>query len=198
MPHKKLLERVLNDFSTVKLNTNSSYHLSYPEFLKYFQEFDTLDRHRLTIGIHFTYGWMPTAFGFGAGDMDEILVILNESRKSGSIETPKLNIIKKYFNGSMVGTSKLLHFQSPTVFPIWDSRVYRYYYREEPHFYRIDNPGKYQEYAKVCRQVSEQPEFDIVHQHIISQLYPVSRIRSLELIMFEKGVKTHNQPFNGE
>ncbi len=172
------------------LDPKSSYHISYPEFLRYFEGYQVLDRHSLTIGIHFTYGWMPTVFDFRSGDIDSVIIILNKARKSAIVTVEELTLLKGFLNGSLVGTSKLLHFLAPDAFPIWDSRVYRYFYRETPHFYRMDNVEKYVEYYGTCRTIAARSDFDTAHNHVVSQLYPLSRLRSLELIMFDRGGKS--------
>jgi len=191
-----ILKRILKDYTSVRFDRNSSYHLSYPEFLKYFKNCHLIDKHSLTIGLHFTYGWMPTVFDFRTGDMESILSIVNKVRNQGWINFSDASALKKYFNGSLVGTSKLLHFLSPEAFPIWDSRVYRYVYEESPHFYRVDNVERYLEYSEVCRAVTKHSDFVMVHNYVISELYSVSPIRALELIMYEKGAR-HSQLGNG-
>lgn len=189
MTEQSIFERILIDYKSVELNRLSSYHVSYPEFLQFFVNNHILDKHSLTIGIHFTYGWMPTAFDFRIGDMDLILPILNNSKKTGTISSEDVRALKNYLNGSLVGTSKLLHFMLPDVFPIWDSRVYRYFHEEKPHFYRTDNVESYMRFCNICRSIAQHPAYEPAHNWIQSQLYPISKIRSLELIMFNKGGK---------
>lgn len=55
---------------------NTSDYISYKEFLQYFSEISTINRHNLVIGINFTYGWMPTIFEFCSNRFDEALQIL--------------------------------------------------------------------------------------------------------------------------
>ena len=37
-----------------------TYLVSYPEFVRYFQQIDVIDRHHLIVGASMVYGWMPT------------------------------------------------------------------------------------------------------------------------------------------
>lgn len=58
-----------------------SYDISYPEFLKYFNNIKTINKHNLIIGINFTYGWMPTIFDFRSNNFDEAINILNNAKQ---------------------------------------------------------------------------------------------------------------------
>lgn len=118
------LDKFFRDGTNFVIKRQSDY-LSYPEFLKYFSDIKTITRHNLTIGINFTYGWMPTIFDFRSDNFDEALDILNEAKIGNKPTTDNLVLLKGLLNNSLVGTTKLLHFINPDNFAIWDSRVYR-------------------------------------------------------------------------
>jgi hypothetical protein len=165
----------------------NSYTASYSAFIDYFKNLPgKIEAEHLTIGIHFTYGWMPTVFNFGKDNTQTaVLAILNDA-KGGKRPTPQeMEILKKYLNNSMVGTSKLLHFINPDVFAIWDSKVYKYLYQQAAHEYRIGNCATYLAYLKWLDGITSRQEFAGVLQKVNSALgYPVSRFRAAELIMF--------------
>ena len=50
------LTKIADNFDSTKEN----YLLAYPHFLNYFQNLETIILKNLTIGISFTYSWMPT------------------------------------------------------------------------------------------------------------------------------------------
>jgi hypothetical protein len=56
--------------------------------------------------------------------------------------------LKRAFNNSLVGTSKLLHFIHPKQYAIWDSWVFRFLNNEEPHKYKLEKPKTYLEYLR--------------------------------------------------
>ena len=63
------LDKFFRDGTNFVIKRQSDY-LSYPDFLKYFSDLKTITRHNLTIGINFTYGWMPTIFDFRSDNFD--------------------------------------------------------------------------------------------------------------------------------
>ncbi len=54
------LEKLKQDATNFSLLIKNSYIDSYPEFVKYFKQIDTIGWHHMVIGSHFVYGWMPT------------------------------------------------------------------------------------------------------------------------------------------
>jgi len=162
----------------------------YPEFIKYFNGINTITFHHMVIGINFTYGWMPTAFDFRSKEYPAAVRILNLAKRNEDLTEGQLAILKDLFNNSLVGTTKLLHFIKPSRFAIWDSRVYRYFYREEPHQYRIGDIKRYLAYLEFCNSVAKNTDFDKIHDSICKKLgYQVTKLRSIELLMYYMGEK---------
>lgn len=64
----------------------------------------------------------------------------------------ELHILKKVVNNSIVGVSKLLHFISPEVYTIWDSRVASYL--EVKDINNVQNFCNYLEYCHVVSPIS--------------------------------------------
>ncbi len=103
------------------------YLREYPILVKWFASFRgnwTGDRVRLA-GLA-VYGWMPTILRAEkklhtesqiAAFFDDIADRLNG--EAADFPKPCWN----FLNNSYVGTSKFLHFWSPTTFAIWDSRI---------------------------------------------------------------------------
>lgn len=52
------------DAKNLPIEQGDSYLLAYPHFLTFFEHTPILTEQDLVIGIHFTYGWMPTIFKF--------------------------------------------------------------------------------------------------------------------------------------
>lgn len=169
--------------------------ICYPEFLKYFSDLKTLTEHNIIIGINFTYGWMPTIFDFRSYDFNNVINILNRSRNGQIPNESELEILKECFNRSLVGASKLLHFINPNIFPIWDSRVYRYISKHNPYNERLNKYDSYLHYIKFCNETVKERRFKEIHESINNKIasvlknsaYTVTPIRALELIMYENG-----------
>lgn len=175
--------------------------ISYPAFLKYFADLKALERDNLIIGINFTYAWMPTIFKFGPDKSEDKLEcrledglecglrILNCAKRGKALTNKQLEVLKKLFNNSLVGTSKLLHFIRPDVFAIWDSRVYRYLKKTEPYYDRISDTGTFLDYQAFCKDIVKQPQFGNLQRDIEQKVgYEMSPLRVAELVMYANGV----------
>lgn len=180
-----LFSRLQKDAEKLILNSDDSYLRAYPEFIRYFEGIDTINQHHLTIGIHFTYGWMPTIFQFQSNAFDEAIDILNRAKKGEIPKVDELQTLKGLLNNSMVGTSKLLHFINPNKFAIWDSRVFRYLTGMEPHQNRIGNCKSYLEYLTLCQDLIAQDGFSTLRERMKN--YEITNLRVVEFIMFMNG-----------
>lgn len=183
------LDKFFRDGNNFEIKRQSDY-ISYPEFLKYFNDLKTITRHNLTIGINFTYGWMPTIFDFRSDNFEEALQILNEAKRGSKLTVANLDLLKGLLNNSLVGTTKLLHFIKPDNFAIWDSRVYRYLTNKEPHHNSISNSKTYLDYLSFCDYLTKQKEFNSLQKSIEDQVgYTMTAFRIAELVMYSNGAK---------
>jgi len=183
------LDKFFRDGNNFEIKRQTDY-ISYPEFLKYFNDLKTITRHNLTIGINFTYGWMPTIFDFRSDNFEEALRILNEAKGGSKLTVNNLVLLKGLLNNSLVGTTKLLHFIKPDNFAIWDSRVYRYLTNKEPHDNRIANCNTYLDYLAFCDYLTNQKEFNTLQKSIEEQVgYSMTNFRVAELVMYSNGAK---------
>lgn len=166
-------------------NNGGTYLISYPHFIQYFNNVKTITFHELTIGINFTYGWMPTIFDYRSDQFTVVLNILNR-HKSGTIPNDnEMNILRNNFNNSIVGTSKLLHFINPNLMPIWDSRVYKYLTEENAHGYRVDNISNLRQYIAFCNILICDPRFNQAKSRIENIVgYSMSPMRITDLVMY--------------
>ena len=191
--NKITIENLIREAKKYKTERKSDL-ISYTEFLYYFQNIDEINTHNLIIGINFTYGWMPTIFDFRTDQITENIVkavkIFNKAKKGGDLIGHEYDLLKSLLNNSLVGTTKLLHFINPEKFAIWDSRVYRYIHKEEPHDYRIGKIENYLDYQKLLKDLVKQKDFSCFFELVNAQLdYKPTNFRALELIMYANGKK---------
>jgi len=177
---------IINDGKKFKKDDKiNSYQISYPHFLKYFEDRTNIDEHDLIIGINFVYGWMPTIFNYCSTKFKDASVILNRA-KQGYIPTKNdLDTLKGLFNNSLVGTSKLLHFINPECFAIWDSKVYKYLTKNNANQNSISKSESYLAYLEFCKELTEKDKYNEIHSRICSAVgYEMTKFRTAELIMF--------------
>ena len=184
------LTNIANNFKS----TEENYLLSYPYFLNYFQNLESINLENLVIGISFTYSWMPTILkALNLKNTEKVVFILNEVKKGKLIDEQQLTTLKTTFNNSLVGTSKLLHFINPKQYAIWDSSVFRFLNNVEPHKYRLEKPRAYIEYLKLIEELKNEKAFtaffDLIKQKVG---YDITEYRALELAFF-KGTPFQNK-----
>jgi hypothetical protein len=179
-----LIERISADERAVVFPAGDTFLLTYPEFLRYFQDLAVIERHHLIIAANFTYGWMPTMLRFKSQDFDAAVAVLNHVKAGQTISDQELSCLAGVINNSLVGASKLLHFIDPSRYAIWDSRVYQYLHGSFS-LYQLHRLRNYHAYLDACATVTAHPAFSPVHQSMNAKIgYPVTPLRALELVMF--------------
>lgn len=138
------------------------------------------------------YGWMPTILGgcdFERFNCDGS--IINTIKEVNSPEDAvafikNMELIAPINGTSWVGTSKLLHFLNPLMFPIWDKRVARHFGLS--HHGALNKRSRYAEYLLFVHQEAEQrlESMNLLADQIQNryQVRP-SLIRCVELCLFE-------------
>lgn len=181
------LNKFINDGQLFEAGNPSDY-ISYLEFIKYFSNIDVIERHHLIIGINFTYGWMPTIFQFKSDAFDEAITILNNVKSGRIPSVDELIVLRKLFNNSIVGSSKILHFINPEKFAIFDSRVYRYLTGKGLNSDRKLIYLEYLDYLTYCNYLTNDSTFQPIHDNIITMIgYNMTKMRTGELIMYYYG-----------
>jgi len=177
-----------------------SYLHSYPYFINYFANIQNhkIEIDNLVIGIHFVYGWMPTIFEFkNQEDFVVATEILNKAKVGEPLKSKDYETLKRLLNGSLVGTSKLLHFINPEKYAIWDSRVHNYLRKNiESHkfSYDIGDISNYERYLNYLSEVTNSVEFSEIYSLVNEKIenkfkYKISSFRAIELLMFINGKK---------
>lgn len=177
------LTEIANNFDSTKEN----YLLSYPHFINYFKNLEVINLENLIIGISFTYSWMPTILkSIKLENSEKVISILNEVKTGKELTKDQLATLKNTFNNSLVGTSKLLHFINPEKYAIWDSRVFRFLNKEEPHKYKLEKPEVYIEYIKFIENVKNEKGFENFYRLMKQKVgYEITEYRALELTFFK-------------
>jgi hypothetical protein len=182
----------IQDLKDSEINTAvdkaSSYVLSYPSFIRYFENLSTLTKHDVIIGINFTYGWMPTIFHFKSSNIADTIPILINAKAGRRPSSEDLKTLKECFNNSLVGTSKLLHFINPHKFAIWDSRIYRYLKKKTPYNRQMEKIALYLDYLEFCDAMVDDPLYGEIHESLEQKVgYPMTKYRTIDLLMFHNG-----------
>ena len=177
------LTKIANNIDSSKEN----YFQSYTYFLNYFKNLDSINLENIFIGISFTYSWMPTILkSIRLENPENVIAILNDVKIGKQINEEQLFILKKSFNNSLVGTSKLLHFINPNQYAIWDSRVFRFLNNEKPHKYKLEKPKTYIEYLNFIENLKSEKIFNTFYDLMKQKVgYEITEYRAIELAFFK-------------
>ena len=160
-----------------------SYLISYPHFVRFFAEREKIDVQELVIGANFTYGWMPTVFVWKNDNFDSVLNLLNDVKNKNLIlSTDEFLEIKSLINESIVGTSKILHFINPSIYPIWDSKINLLLSGDKKNTNTVDRYFEY--YAIFQRLKMEKNSLEITKTISAKIGYEISFARAFEIILF--------------
>jgi hypothetical protein len=185
-----LADRFFPDVEIVQPDPNNSIHRSYQHFVAYFQDRQAITEHDFIIACYFTYGWMPTMLDL-RGELAESIEIANRVKSEGYIPTAEeIQRLASNINGSVVGTSKVLHFIRPDIHAIWDSRVYRYLHQQRPYIYRLEAPDAYTGYLTSITELTQDRRFADALQNFNRALgYTVTPNRFIEYVMYHHGAE---------
>jgi len=165
---------------------NESYLLSYQIFLEFFNEKNVLSVQDVIVGANFSYGWMPTILNIYSNDIIQQVEILNRLKLENAIPTDEeLLLLKKTFNNSIVGTSKLMHFISPEIIPIWDSRVHKSAKKILGINTQVNSIKNFKLYLEFCISAIANPRFTKLKNQIISKTSnKMTEMRTIEQLLF--------------
>lgn len=145
-------------------HNSDQYLAGYWPLLSYGEK--VASRDDLIVLAHAVYGWMPTILDhFEFSETFPASTFLADVRSGVLPDEPVVN-------GSWIGTSKLLHFLAPTIWPIWDRRVAVHFGLR--HFSQQNKREAYSSYASFLREEAPKHENPTAY----------SDIRFLELCLF--------------
>lgn len=183
---------------TVDVTGLELYLIAYSVFINYFSSIDKITANELIIGAHLVYGWMPTILTLGKNDLVCSCEALNRVKAGELLQLEDLIRLQEIVNNSVVGLSKLLHFIRPDRYPIWDSNVASFVSQGPYPQHKINDARYYMHFITYCQQIINAPGYEPIHQLLMNQLggSPMSRLRSLDIIMFTEGSRLTKATYN--
>jgi len=150
-----------------KKDTKKWYYTSYPVFVKYFEEEKPLTKDDIIMGIAMVYSWMPTIPVTTEALMKEQGNEVVECVKDlieGKFDEETIEKLKEYINNSLPGTSKLLHFIRPDMYPLWDSQICKIITNSK---YAVGSIKKYIKYKENCDSlIAKNDKMEIINNAV--------------------------------
>jgi hypothetical protein len=128
------------------------YLQTYPAMVAHVRQLTFTSDNLLTTAL-MIYGWMPTIPVLNTAAIGDLPTTLNKLKAHGEpLHLSALEHVQTFMNNSMVGSSKLLHFVRPDVYPIWDSRISASI-GGQTHAAYMGNPRNYQAYMEALSTI---------------------------------------------
>ncbi len=173
---------------------------SYPFILKHFAalRFDRTktDSDRFWQALIMVYSWMGRGtlkqFDNTLKRYREICPLLLKVRRTGIISEDDLRKLSQTVcQGSVIATSKLLHFLKPNHFAIWDTRVSRIACGVTQYM-TINKPKIYLDYLEWLKGLKiDSRTTSVVQEHL--GIRNASPLRVKEFVLFMDGAKSHEK-----
>jgi hypothetical protein len=132
-----------------------------------------------------------------AADLGVTAYSLASIEPANTYQMAAMNEPLHYFLGSMIGTSKMLHFLDPEVFPIWDAVIH--WFTRESKTSAADSLRSYAYYTLVVHHLIKHADFEArIYQSLLEAMgqaqkaisgqyrmpEPMSKVRATEFIKF--------------
>jgi hypothetical protein len=174
-----------------KLSEKNDYHRSYRALLALAKQTKDDPRNDGVLGLSCAiYGWMPTIlkkFNLEVSKIEKPVECVR-NLQTADCATKFLSSLDATspVNNSWVGLSKLLHFLSPELFPIWDSRIAKHFGLNWQ--YQLNRQNVYVSYVTFMHDnlASHADMLALVADKVEDGYeYRPSEMRCLELLLFE-------------
>ncbi len=183
------IELIEKQSDSICIDKTDSYIISYPFLIDHFNKIDPITLNDFVTLCHIIYGWMPRILRLKLNNEQKILEIVNKAKTENILTESEINSLVGVINRSLVGTSKLLHFINPNIYPIIDSKIFEFLTGKKVNKYSL-KAEYYLDYQKKIYSVIKNEKFISIHEKIEEKLhYSITAVRAAELIIFQTAEK---------
>jgi hypothetical protein len=188
MPFRPTLYRRLTRAFPIRHDENDARCLAtYSLFLKFFKEriaVENLRESDAKIGVVLVFSWMqstplkPECWKY----FPQAKRILQQD-KVARLKAAEIDVLKVFVGGSLMATSKFLHFFNPRRYAMWDTNVARAAYGYTWH--QCNQSERYVEYLDDIRQLELD---DALHARVRNAIGRTGTLRCKEFALFQLGI----------
>jgi hypothetical protein len=191
--HATLSNRLTREYPIRQVERDAHYAATYDLFLRFFKERIAIENLRADdakVGVVLVYSWMAPAElkteswkHFAAARR---ILQLDKARRLNAAE---IDTLKAFVGGSLIATSKYLHFLNPRRYAIWDTNVARAAYRYS--WQQCNRSERYLEYLDDMKHLTL-PE--ALRQRVRTAIGTSSSMRCKEFALFHLGLAESAPP----
>jgi hypothetical protein len=194
MPFDKTLsERLKRHFPIRRDEQDSRYLATYDLFLKYFRDniaVTNLNVSDAKIGVVLVYTWMQPALLKPDCWKHFPLAKKTLTRdKAGRLNVDEIEALKHFVGGSLIATSKFLHFFNPSRYAMWDTNVARAGYR-----YSWHQCNRSDRYIRYLDDINGLTLDEALRSRIHEAIGSASELRVKEFALFQLGLAESAPP----
>jgi hypothetical protein len=193
--HPTLRARLTQHFPIRQAERDARYLATYKLFLRFFKEriaVSDLQADDAKAGVVFVYSWMaPAEFKPECWNHFALAKKVLKRDKDGPLSAVEVDALKSFVGGSLIATSKFLHFFNPNRYAIWDTNVARVAYR-----YSWKECNRSQRYIEYLNDIKQLELSAALRKRVHDVIGRCSAMRCKEFALFQLGVAETTPPSN--
>jgi hypothetical protein len=188
MPFDKTLrERLAHQVPIRRDEMDARLLATYDLFLKYFRDSIAVPNLSISdakIGVVLVYTWMqPAQLNPDCWQTFPLAKEVLMREKNGRLNVGDIEALKHFVGGSLIATSKFLHFVNPDRYAMWDTNVARAAYRYS--WQQCNRPDRYLQYLD---DINELALDDGLRSRVQDAIGSASELRMKEFALFQLGI----------
>lgn len=188
MPFDRTLhERLARDFPIRRDEMHARHLATYDLFLKYFRDniaVPNLSMSDAKLGVVLVYTWMqPAALNPDCWENHRLAEEVLAREKTSRLNVDDIEPLKQFVGGSLIATSKFLHFLNPDQYAMWDTNVARAAYR-----YSWQQCNRTDRYLQYLDDINELTLDDALRRRVQDAIGSASELRIKEFALCQLGI----------
>ena len=193
--HPTLRARLTHNFPIRQAERDARYLATYKLFLRFFKEriaVNNLQADDAKAGVVFVYSWMtPSELRPDCWKHFALAKEILKRDKAGRLNAAEVDALKSFVGGSLIATSKFLHFFKPSRYAMWDTNVARVAYRCS--WRECNRAERYIEYLNDIKGLNLH---DALRKRVRNVIGNTSAMRCKEFALFQLGLAETTPPSN--
>jgi hypothetical protein len=182
-----LCERLAQPFPIRQDESDTRCLATYRLFLEFFEEHiavETLEQSDAKIAVILVFSWMPmTPLKPECWNNFHLAKRILQRDTTSRLNAGEIDELKSFVGGSLIATSKFLHFFNPGRYAMWDTNVARAAYR-----YNWQQCNRTERYIEYLDDIKRLKLDDVLRGRVQDIIGKASALRCKEFALFQLGI----------